>query len=106
MGPIGKVMEMLGLQYKLPDNMAEIQEENLKRWEVIMSSMTMHELDNPKVLKSSRIQRIAFGSGTTAKDVRDLLKQHQQMQKMMKQFGKQRRGRRGGMPGIPGLPGM
>ena len=99
-------MEMLGLQYKLPDNMAEVQEENMKRWEVIMSSMTKHELDNPKEIKSSRIKRIAKGSGTGTKDVRDLLKQHQQMQKMMKQFGKQRRGRRGGIPGIPGLSGM
>lgn len=104
MGPIGKVMEMLGLQYKLPDDIAEIQEENMKRWEVIMSSMTKEELDNPKTIKSSRIQRIAKGSGTSSRDVRDLLKQHQQMQKMMKQFGKQRRGRRG-IPGLPGLPG-
>ncbi|MHA2384939.1 MAG: signal recognition particle protein Srp54 [Candidatus Thorarchaeota archaeon] len=106
MGPIGKVMEMLGLQYKLPDDIAQIQEENMKKWEVIMSSMTKDELDNPKVIKSSRIQRIAKGSGTETRDVRELLKQHQQMQKMMKQMGKQRRGRRGGMPGIPGLPGM
>ena len=105
MGPISKVMEMLGLQYKLPDNVAEIQEENMKRWEVIMNSMTKYELDNPKQIKSSRIKRIARGSGTAPKDVRDLLKQHQQMQKMMKTFGKQRRGRRGGIPGIPGLPG-
>lgn len=105
MGPIGKVMEMLGLQYKLPEEMAQIQEENMKRWEVIMSSMTKSELDNPKTIKSSRIQRIARGSGTNPRDVRDLLKQHQQMQKMMKQFGKQRRGRRGGIPGLPGLPG-
>jgi len=105
MGPIGKVMEMLGLQYKLPDDIAEIQEENMKRWEVIMSSMTKEELDNPKTIKSSRIQRIAKGSGTSSRDVRDLLKQHQQMQKMMKQFGKQRRGRRGGIPGLQGLPG-
>ncbi|NHJ12147.1 MAG: signal recognition particle protein [Candidatus Thorarchaeota archaeon] len=106
MGPIGKVMEMLGLQYKLPDDIAEVQEENLKRWEVIMNSMTKVERDNPKLIKSSRISRIALGSGTSPKDVRDLLKQHQQMQKMMKQFGKQRRGRRGGIPGIPGLPGV
>jgi signal recognition particle subunit SRP54 len=106
MGPIGKVMEMLGLQYKLPDDIAEIQEENMKKWEVIMSSMTKDELDSPKIIKSSRIQRIAKGSGTEARDVRELLKQHQQMQKMLKQMGKQRRGRRGGMPGIPGLPGM
>ncbi|MFW9965805.1 MAG: signal recognition particle protein Srp54 [Candidatus Thorarchaeota archaeon] len=106
MGPIGKVMEMLGLQYKLPDDIAQIQEENMKKWEVIMSSMTKNELDNPRVIKSSRIQRIARGSGTDTRDVRELLKQHQQMQKMMKQMGRSRRGRRGGMPGIPGLPGM
>ncbi|MFW9913517.1 MAG: signal recognition particle receptor subunit alpha, partial [Candidatus Thorarchaeota archaeon] len=59
MGPIGKVMEMLGLQYKLPDDIAQIQEENMKKWEVIMSSMTKEELDTPKIIKSSRIQRIA-----------------------------------------------
>jgi signal recognition particle subunit SRP54 len=104
MGPIGKVMEMLGLQYKLPDNVAEIQEENLERFEVIMNSMTKEELDNPKILKSSRLKRIAMGSGTDIRDVRDLLKQYNQMKKMMKTMGKQRRGRRGG--GIPGLSGL
>lgn len=104
MGPIGKVMEMLGLQYKLPDNVAEIQEENLERFEVIMNSMTKEELDNPKILKSSRLKRIAMGSGTDTRDVRDLLKQYNQMKKMMKTMGKQRRGRRGG--GIPGLDGV
>ncbi len=107
MGPIGKVMEMLGLQYKLPDDVAEIQEDNLNRFEVIMSSMTKEELDNPKLLKSSRLKRIAMGSGTDTRDVRDLLKQYNQMKKMMKTMGKQRRGRRGGgIPGLPGLDGM
>ncbi len=107
MGPIGKVMEMLGLQYKLPDDVAEIQEDNLNRFEVIMSSMTKEELDNPKILKSSRLKRIAMGSGTDIRDVRDLLKQYNQMKKMMKTMGKQRRGRRGGgIPGLTGLDGM
>ncbi len=107
MGPIGKVMEMLGLKYKLPDDVAEIQEENLERFEVIMSSMTKEELDNPKILKSSRLERIAMGSGTSTRDVRNLLKQYNQMKKMMKTMGKQRRGRRGGgIPGLPGLDGM
>ena len=105
MGPIGKVMEMLGLQYKLPDNIAEVQEENLKRFEVIMHSMTREELDEPKLIKSSRIKRIARGSGTSSKDVRELLKQYDQMKKMLKTMGKSRRRGRGGIPGIPGLPG-
>jgi signal recognition particle subunit SRP54 len=105
MGPIGKVMEMLGLKYKLPDNVAELQEENLKRFEVIMNSMTREELDDPKVIKSSRIRRVALGSGTQPSDVKELLKQYEQMKKMLKAFGKSRRGRRGALPGIPGLPG-
>lgn len=104
MGPIGKVLEMLGLQYKLPDGMAEIQEENMKRWEVIMNSMTKTELEEPKLIKSSRIKRIAKGSGTSMQDVRELMKQYDMMKKMMKQMGKQRRGRKGGLPGFP--PGL
>ena len=106
MGPIGKVMEMLGLQYKLPEGMAELQEDNLKKFEVIMNSMTKVELDEPKLIKSSRIKRIARGSGTAVRDVRDLLKQYDAMKKMMKQMGKSRRRGRSGIPGMPGLPGM
>lgn len=107
MGPLGKVMEMMGLQYKLPDDIASVQEENLKRFEVIMNSMTKAELDEPKVIKASRIKRIARGSGTSVKDVRELLKQYENMKKMMKQMGKSRkRGGRGGFPNIPGMPGM
>ncbi len=106
MGPIGKVMEMLGLKYKLPEDVAQLQEQTLRKFEVIMNSMTREELDNPKIIKSSRIQRIARGSGTSPQDVRELLKQYEQMKKLMKSLGKQRRGRRGGFPAIPGLPGM
>ena len=107
MGPLGKIMEMLGLQYKLPEDIAEVQEENLKRFEVIMNSMTKEELDDPKLIKSSRIKRVAKGSGTSVKDVRELLKQYENMKKMMKQMGKSRkRGGRGGFPNLPGMPGM
>jgi signal recognition particle subunit SRP54 len=107
MGPMGKVLEMLGLQYKLPEGMAEIQEENMKRWEVIMNSMTREELDEPKLIKSSRIKRIAQGAGCSTSDVRELLKQHDQMKKVMKQMTKGRRGRKGQIPGLPpGLQGM
>ncbi|MCK5150657.1 MAG: signal recognition particle protein [Candidatus Thorarchaeota archaeon] len=107
MGPLGKIMEMLGLQYKLPEDIAEVQEENLKRFEVIMNSMTKEELDDPKLIKSSRIKRVAKGSGTSVQDVRELLKQYENMKKMMKQMGKSRkRGGRGGFPNLPGMPGM
>ena len=107
MGPIGKILEMAGLQYKLPEGMAELQEDAMKRWEVMMNSMTKEELDEPKLIKASRIKRIAQGSGTSTQDVRELLKQYDMMKKMMKQMGKPRRGRKGTIPGLPpGLQGM
>lgn len=106
MGPLDKVLEMLGIKYQLPKDIAELQEENLRKFEVIMDSMTKEELDNPKLIKSSRIKRIAAGSGTSIRDVRTLLKQYEQMKKMMKQAGKQRKRGRGGIPGFPGIPGM
>ncbi len=106
MGPISKFMEMLGLQYKLPEDMAALQEKNLKKFEVIMDSMTREELDDPKIIKSSRIKRIAKGAGTTPGDVRELLKQYEIVKKWMKMAGRQRRGRKGGIPGMPPIPGL
>jgi signal recognition particle subunit SRP54 len=99
-GSIGKILSMLGLGYKVPEEMQEVAAENLEKWKVIMKSMTEEELGNPKVIRSSRIQRIARGSGTQQKDVKDLLKQYQQSRKFIKQFRK----RRGG-PRIPGMAG-
>jgi signal recognition particle subunit SRP54 len=99
-GSIGKILSMLGLGYKVPEELQEVAAENLEKWKVIMKSMTEEELENPKVIRSSRIQRIARGSGTQQKDVKELLKQYQQSRKLIKQFRK----RRGGMR-IPGMAG-
>jgi len=47
--------------------------------------MTKEELERPdEILNSSRMQRIAKGSGTTVKEVRELLKQYKQSKKIMK----------------------
>ena len=52
-----------------------------------MQSMTKKELENPDlVFNRKRIDRIAKGSGTTAGEVRELLKQYRQSKKMMKMF--------------------
>jgi signal recognition particle subunit SRP54 len=48
--------------------------------------MTPKEREKPKILSSSRIRRVARGSGTTEKDVKDLIKQYNQTRKMMKSF--------------------
>jgi signal recognition particle subunit SRP54 len=59
-----------------------------------MDSMTDYELENPKEIKSSRVSRIARGSGTSPKDVRELLKQYNNSRKAMKGFMGNRKMRR------------
>jgi signal recognition particle subunit SRP54 len=49
-----------------------------------MDSMTAAERDDPKLIGSSRITRIAMGAGKPPEDVRELLKYHKMMQKAMK----------------------
>jgi len=80
-----------GFSYKLPDDEMEKAEDRLDRWKVIIRSMTVEEKEDPKVINSSRIKRIARGSGTTEPDVRELIKQHENMKKMFKQLKGNRR---------------
>jgi signal recognition particle subunit SRP54 len=99
-GSIGKILQMLGLGYQVPEEMQDVATENLEKWKVIMKSMTEEELENPKLIRGSRTQRIARGSGTQPKDIKELLKQYNQSKKFIKQIRK----RRGGLK-IPGMPG-
>lgn len=85
MGPFSRILKMLpGLGYEIPDEMIDVAEERLKKWRVIIQSMTPEERENPQIINASRIRRIARGSGTSEKDVKDLLKQYEMMRKMMK----------------------
>ena len=67
-------------------NMVEESREKIQRYRVIMDSMTYKELENPDVIKSSRIRRIAIGSGRSEDEVRSLLKEYRKMKKTMKQM--------------------
>ena len=85
MGPLKKIASMLpGLGDRLADQDMEATQERLARFKVIMDSMTDEELDNPKVIKSGRVIRIARGSGTSPKHVRELLKQYNMSRKAVK----------------------
>jgi len=86
MGPISKVLEMVpGLsQIKLPKEALQVQEKKLEVWRHIMDSMTKEELEEPEIITSSRIERIAKGSGTSTQEVRGLLKQYRQSKKLVK----------------------
>jgi len=86
MGPLSKITEMIPgfSQLKLPKDMLRVQEGKLKKWKHIMNSCTKEELEDPEIMDSSRIERIAKGSGTSTKDVRELIKQYRQSKKMVK----------------------
>lgn len=91
MGPLKKLMQMIpGLGVAIPEEQMRVGEEKLKRFKVIMQSMTPEELENPKVLNASRIRRIARGSGTGETDVKELLKQYEFIKKLIKKVIKGR----------------
>jgi signal recognition particle subunit SRP54 len=90
MGGLDSIMSMLPGIGKMQKQIAEakIDQKLLKRQQAIISSMTRQERRKPEIVKASRKQRIASGSGTSVSDVNKLLKQHQEMQRMMKQMTK------------------
>ncbi|MCX8158356.1 MAG: signal recognition particle receptor subunit alpha [Candidatus Diapherotrites archaeon] len=85
-GPLGKVLEMVGLSQQIPKELVEVSEEKLNKFGYIIDSMTKAERKNPDILNKSRIQRIAKGSGTTEAEVRELIKQYKMMEKMFDKF--------------------
>ncbi len=88
MGPLSKVIEMLpGMgTLKIPKEALQVHEGLLGRWKYIMDSCTKVELEEPDIISGSRVERIAKGSGSSVKDVRDLLKQYKQTKKIVKMF--------------------
>ena len=85
MGPIAQLAEMLPgmsrLAGRLPDG---AEEEQLKKVEAIILSMTPQERHNPNIIGGSRRRRIARGSGVKPQDINQLINQFHQMRKLMK----------------------
>lgn len=80
----------------------------MKRTEAIVLSMTLDERRRPEIIKGSRRQRIAAGSGTTLMEVNQLIKQFSEMRKMMKSPHKMKNMMKqmGGMGGPGGMGDM
>ncbi len=95
MGPISKILEMLpfGFGLKVDEDAMEMTQEKMKKFRVIMDSMTEEELLNPKIIDSSRIRRIAIGSGTSPQEVKELLKYYDTMKALMKRMRKGKLGK-------------
>jgi len=109
MGDLKGMLGMLPGVGKIKDKIAEakIDDKTIARQEAIILSMTPKERRNPDLIKASRKQRIAKGSGSSVQDVNKLLKQHQQMADAMKKLGKlgQKGLKRHGMSALMGRGG-
>ena len=108
MGPLKNIFGMLGA-VDLPKEMVEQGEDKLKKFEVMISSMTPEEREDAQLIKKSitRQERIARGAGVKVEDVRKLISEFERMEKMMGMFKKDRGFRRkmekmmsGKMPGF------
>jgi len=91
MGPLKNVFGMLGM-VDLPKEMVEQSEEKLKKYEVIINSMTPAEREDATLVKKShsRQERIAKGAGVKVEDVRRLITEFEKMEKVMNMFKKNR----------------
>ena len=101
MGSIDSLMKMIpgaGKALKKAQGM-QLPEDEMKRIEAIIRSMTQKERLNHKILNGSRRLRIAKGSGTRVQDVNQLLKRFVEAQKMMKKMQKM------GPKGLKGMMG-
>lgn len=102
MGSLGGLMKLIPGMNKIDDGMLKQGEEQLKKIEAMIGSMTQAERENPDLLASnpSRRRRIAGGSGHAPAEVDKVLADFQKMRGFMQQMT------RGGMPGMGGFPGM
>lgn len=85
MGNIKDLLSMIpGLGGKVKN--LDIDEHQIVVNKAIIQSMTPEERRNPDIIKASRRQRIAKGSGTSVQQVNQLIKQFEQTKELMKQM--------------------
>ncbi|MFB6246914.1 MAG: signal recognition particle receptor subunit alpha [Candidatus Pacearchaeota archaeon] len=88
MGGMSKLKSMIPGMGKanIPDGELESQENKVQKWQHIVNSMTKYERENPDVFEkeTSRIRRVANGSGVNRSELRALLKQYKMLKEMVK----------------------
>ena len=84
LGPLENLIKMIPGARKAGLDKIQIDPKQMNRIEAIVLSMTPKERRNPSIIKASRKERIAKGSGTSVQDVNKLLTQFEEMKKMMK----------------------
>ena len=93
MGPLSKIVQLIPgfVNLKLSEDQIELSERNMRKWYAILCSMTREELENPDIINSSRIRRIALGAGVSPSDVKELLNVYNTLRRMSRALRRQRR---------------
>ncbi|HIJ87842.1 MAG TPA: signal recognition particle protein [Desulfuromonadales bacterium] len=106
LGSVESIMGMIPGMGKMMKQMkgAQPSENEIKRIEAIIRSMTPGERANHGIINGSRRLRISKGSGTSVQEVNLLLKRFTEAQKMMKML--QKLGPKGLLKGMGGLGGL
>ena len=95
MGSLRKVAEMLPGSFpgksRVKQEDMDTTEIKLQKFRIIMDSMTDEEMNDPNIVRASRIKRIARGAGVENKNVKELLKYYNMTKKMMKGFSGNRK---------------
>lgn len=86
LGPLENILKMLPQARKMGLNNVSVDPKDLAHIEAIIQSMTIYERRHPEILKATRKQRIAKGSGRSVEEVNRLLKQFETMKDMMKKI--------------------
>ncbi len=74
LGRLQKIVSFIpGLSMMVPKEILEEQERKMNRWKVIIQSMNKKERKNPNFITKRRIEKIAYGSGTSVKEVKELI---------------------------------
>ncbi len=105
MGGMSALIDKLPAQFAQAAASSDVGDQQIRRLEGIICSMTALERAKPELLKASRKRRIATGAGVQVQEVNRLLKQYDQMRTMMKTMQKgglarMMRGMKGMMPGV------
>ena len=103
MGSLGGLVKMIPGMNKIDDGMIKSGEDQLKKIEAMICSMTPDERSKPELLDAqpSRRSRVASGSGHVVADVDKVLADFQKMRGLMKQLSNG-----GGLPGMGGPSGL
>jgi signal recognition particle subunit SRP54 len=104
MGPLSGLLKLIPGMPKITPEQQAAGEKQMKLFETIINSMTPQERKEPEILKFSRKNRIANGSGTSLAQINQVIKKYEQMKEMMKQMETFKK--TGRMPPGGGFPGM